>query len=252
MKLKGITTANMKFNIDSLLTITNQSKINSIDCSITNIIQKPWEQIQTSDVLSLKETLEKNNITVNSLQSIFYGKPWNFGEKESHTMIINHMKHLIKYQKILGTKKLLFGSEKQRIINNNLVHHENILKEINSICSDNDVVFNIENIVSKEEIFGQSLKDIFCFISQNKLTNIKINLHVFLDDNEIELPDKKILELVDSLHISYKNMECSWKPIKESTMEKIRFLFSNTNIIILEANFIHVNNVVDFFERIVF
>jgi len=245
----GITTSGISAKNTELISQLKNNNIFIIDCSLTNLLSKDWSNITEYDVQKLSYELESNLIQVNSIQSIFYNKEVNFSNSSDMDEIVNHLKSICKYAKILKCKKLLFGSPKQR---QNIDKFDNFIKtfySINYLMSDTDMIFNIENLDYQKNVLLKTSLDIINFIESHKLNNCKINLHLFVED--YKTIDAELLKnyLIDTIHFSDYNytdnlinnnsvlLEGLFKATKYNKHNKIlEFNTEKTNITLKNVN----------------
>jgi hypothetical protein len=242
----GITTSGILFHGTDIVSDLKKNNISLIDCSITNLTSKNWQQITDSDIQELSDRLEKNLIKINSIQSIFYNKNYNFSNDLDLKYIINHLQILCKYAKILKCKKLLFGSPKQREDVGNFTNFIKTFKVINSLMNENDMIFNIENLQNQKNVLLKETIDIVDFIETNDLKNCKVNLHLFIEDENSNL---SINDSIDTIHFSDYNYTDS---ILNENFHLLKKLIHKTEHIknnkLLEFNTQKINNLFDLFK----
>lgn len=232
----GITSSGINVKNIRLATELKNNNIPIIDCSITNLIGKNWEDISEFDIHNLSEEYEKNSIRFNSLQSIFYGKNLDFNNLHHHEQIIKHIRIICKYGKILNCKKVLFGSPKQRRDIKEYKNFINIFKAIDEIMIDNDFIFNIENLERCDGILLKTPNEILSFIKQHNLKSCKLNLHLFIEEQNIK-NDLLKEEILDTIHLSNYQYTDSilieQYPLLKNILKKIQ---CSSNIKIIEFN----------------
>jgi len=202
--LLGITTSGISTNNVNLFHELKNNNIFIIDCSLTNLLTKDWAYITEYDIEKLSDDLEKNSIQINSIQSIFYNKKLNFSNNLDLNKIISHLEMLCKYAKILKCKKLLFGSPIQRKDINKFDVFVKTFIDINNLMNDNDMIFNIENLDYQNDVLLQMPLQIINFIETNFLNNCKLNLHLFVENKNIDFELLKN-NIVDTIHFSNYN-----------------------------------------------
>jgi hypothetical protein len=218
----GITTSGILSNNTDIVYELNKNNISLIDCSLTNLLSKDWEQISESDVKRLAENLEHNIVKINSIQSIFYNKNFDFSNSLDLKEIIKHLQTICDYAKILKCKKILFGSPKQRQNSNNFVNFVKTFKNIDLLMNENDIIFNIENLQYQDNVMLKESLDIINFIQLNDLKNCKLNLHLFVEDTDLEILNNT---LIDTIHFS--DYQYTDRIINENS-ERLIQLISNT------------------------
>jgi sugar phosphate isomerase/epimerase len=185
--------------------ILKKMSIKQIEIAITKYFQT-WD-IDKSDILSLKEYFQKNNISIYSFQSIMYGLNYNLFD--NNDLFIKHIEKIIEFAKILNTKKIIFGSPKNRIISGNYEQKIDIflnsMKKINNMCSGHDISFCIE---PNSKVYGCNF-----IINSKELLGLLIllnekNIKMHLDTACMHLEDDKpsnienYKDFLDHFHIS--------------------------------------------------
>ncbi len=237
----GITTAGTDQPLDLLLKQLEGTVIDCVDCSLTRILHKNWDQFNLEEIETIGKKFKDHGITIHSLQSIFFGSNLNFSNRQDFPAILNHLDRLVQYQKILNVKKVLFGSPAQRMGTENK-DFIGLLVEINKMFFDNGLIFNVENIPDpyNKDLFGGTMNSIVNHITTNNLTNFGINLHLFLEDKQPE----GLHMLVNSIHLSYKNFRAF---SLDQTILPIN-IPSKGKPLIFECNFSEVAQVIPIIE----
>ena len=102
----------------ALLVLQNYG-IRNIEIALTKYFE--WNDITRSSLLQLKNNFENRGFCIYSLQAVFYGLDYNvFTDKDK---FVNHFKKIINYASILGAKRIVFGSPKNRFVPSNLNKH---------------------------------------------------------------------------------------------------------------------------------
>lgn len=200
----GITTSGIKQPPKDTAKILEQNNIRYVDCSVTNLLQKNWSEVSTENVKQLHRVYRDHNIQFSSLQSIFYGLDLDFSILEHRQNIIDHVKRLIEYCDILETKRLLFGSPKQRAKLDRTNIFLETLESVDYLTFEADKSFSIENLDLIRNIEYPSANDIGELITRNKLKSCTINLHLFIDAEVCELANFDFAP-VDAIHLSKMN-----------------------------------------------
>jgi hypothetical protein len=230
----GVTTSGISNNNIDIVYELNKNNISLIDCSLTNLLSKDWKQISQTDVEQLSDKLENNFVKVNSIQSIFYNKNFNFSNNLDLKEVINHLQTICSYAKILKCKKILFGSPKQRQDINSFNNFIETFKNIDLLMNDNDIIFNIENLEYQQNVLLKQPSDIIDFIELNDLKKCRLNLHLFVENQNLNLIENP---LTDTIHFSDYNYTDS---IINSNFMELKQLINQTKHIkkckILEFN----------------
>jgi sugar phosphate isomerase/epimerase/nucleoside-diphosphate-sugar epimerase len=105
--------SNIAWNIiweDLALDVLQKYGINSVELAITKYAD--WENITQDTLIDIKSRFSKRGMTICSLQAVFFGVLFNvFTQEDAFT---EHFKKVIKFAEILGAKKIVFGSPRNR------------------------------------------------------------------------------------------------------------------------------------------
>jgi sugar phosphate isomerase/epimerase len=173
-----------------------------------------WENINKNKLLKFKAFLNKSNIKVSSIQSLFFKTNLLLENKDDQPKIIRHLKKLIMICKILECKNLVFGSPAFRRIEKSTISlvEKKLIKVLRAINKDlvkNDIVISIEpNPKFYNCNFINTLKEANKIIKKIKLKNIKIQLDtacVILENGTLK-DINKYIKKVNHVHLSEKNL----------------------------------------------
>lgn len=109
---------NMDLPVSILL---KQANINRIEIAPTRSFFN-IENINSSVMEKEKSFWQQQNISIVAMQSLLFGKPdlQLFGSNGSRNALFEHLQKLYEVASIIGAKKLVFGSPKNRVIPDNL------------------------------------------------------------------------------------------------------------------------------------
>jgi sugar phosphate isomerase/epimerase len=191
---------------DYVLKYLSNNNINYIELVYTK--HRSWDE-PIDDLNLIKELFIKYNLSVYSIQSIFYGTNINSFTQINEIKI--HLIKIFKICKILGIKKIIFGSpvfrksfewEKNNIINIfDFIEHSLNNSDIKFLIEPNSKIYGTEYFYSPHEIFD--------FIKSNGYKNISsmIDTHNLIlegyDPICVYLNNK---ENIDHIHISEKEL----------------------------------------------
>jgi sugar phosphate isomerase/epimerase len=155
---------------ESIFKILNSIGITNIEGVLTKINQ--WDNLTESELIQYKELLQRNNIQMESIQSIFYGVDCNY---LSEYKTIEHYRKLIGYCKILNVKVMVLGSPSLRkYINGWYDNLSNVLKKIDEMLDGTGIQLSIEpNTRGYGGDYFYNLNEIVDFIVHNDFKNIK-------------------------------------------------------------------------------
>jgi sugar phosphate isomerase/epimerase len=166
---------------------------------------KPWEELSFNSLSDYKKYLNSYNISILSLQSLFYGvKCESILDEEN---FINHFKKIIEYSKHLSVNTLVFGSP---LLRKKEIGWENklpiIFKKLDNVLNDTGIQIIIEpnsKIYGGEYFF--TVSEIVNFITFNKFKNIKtmIDTHNSILEGGDPIDDlKNHIDNIGHIHIS--------------------------------------------------
>jgi sugar phosphate isomerase/epimerase len=210
-----LTVSNLAWNVknsNEMFSYLKSLGINNVEGVLSKI--DTWDNLLINKIYDYKFYLDSNNISIPSLQSLFYNVDCQtiFDEIK----FISHIEKLIHFSKILSVKVLVFGSPSLRKkIDGWESHLINIFKKIDKLLEGTDIEISIE---PNSKIYGgdffHSISEIVDFITKNNLQNIKtmIDTHNLIlegDDpiNYLEL----YYDYINHIHISENKL----KPIED-------------------------------------
>lgn len=208
-------------NSDKMFNYLISLNINNIEGVLSKI--DIWDNLSIDKIYEYKNYLDSNNITIQSLQSLFYNVDCETIFDE--TKFISHIEKIIFFSKILSVKVLVFGSPLLRKkIDGWEFHLINIFKKIDKLLENTNIELSIE---PNSKIYGgdffYSISEIVDFISKNNLKNIKtmIDTHNIILEGNNPINDLKLYyKYINHIHIS----ENTLKPIEDI---KFHLSFSN-------------------------
>lgn len=208
-------------NSDKMFNHLKSLNINNIEGVLSKI--DIWDNLSIDKISEYKNYLDSNNITMQSIQSLFYNVDCKTIFDE--TKFISHIEKLIVFSKILSVKILVFGSPSLRKkIDGWELYLIDIFKKIDKLLENTNIELSIE---PNSKIYGgdffYSISEIVDFISKNNLKNIKtmIDTHnIILEDGDPTDDLKLYYEFINHIHIS----ENTLKPIEDI---KFHLNFSN-------------------------
>tara|TARA_B110000027_G_C16028818_1_gene259831 strand:- start:48 stop:842 length:795 start_codon:yes stop_codon:yes gene_type:complete len=173
-----------------------------------------WENITKKKVITYKKFLDKSNIEVSSIQSLFYNTNLLLERSSDKTKIIKHFKKLIMIATHLRCKNMVFGSPSfRRIQNSNAKNIEkkliDILHTIKRDLKKNNITISIE---PNPKIYGcnfiNNLRAANNIIKKVKSENVKIQLDsacVLIEGGTIR-EMSQYLHKTNHIHLSEKNL----------------------------------------------
>lgn len=184
------------------------------------------------NITKAKQILENTGFEIPSAQSILYGKNEKlFGSEEERARLLNYLYKAIDYAEAVNCNNLVFGSPKNRVIND-IAKEYNIavdfFNKAGNYASNKNVIIAIE---ANPKIYGTNFINdtyaAFQFVKDINNTAIKINydLGTVIENNENINDIEKFIEEINHIHISEPYLEL----IKERNIHKKLFNILKSN-----------------------
>lgn len=184
-----------------------KNQIKNLELVLTKF--KDWSELNNDNLLDYNNMINKYNLNVYSLQSLFFNIDCSIVEKYK---MISHFKTIIDYSTLLNVKKVVFGSPNLRKFS---INYEKdlliILKEIDDYLEGKDIILLIEpnSSIYKGDFF-YTIDEIVKFIKENGFKNIKtmIDTHNSILENKNPLIEiNEYFNFIDHIHISEINLD---------------------------------------------
>lgn len=202
---------------ESFLEFLNKNNIKNIEVIFSKLDK--WDNIDKKSIKNYHNIIKNYNLTSISTQSLFFNSGCDtLSERKK---ILYHVDKLIEFSKILGVKKMIFGSPSLRKKFDDWEFKlQQLFYDIDRKLEKTDIEFLIEpnaKIYQGEYFF--KLDEIISFIKKNNYYNIRtmICTHNLILENENVL--EKFIEYKDyikHIHIS----ELDLKPINDFEFHK--------------------------------
>lgn len=190
----------------------SDSSFNGLEIAPTRIFtENPYEKLDFAKIFS-EEIKTKHNLQVSSMQSILFGKEERiFGSKNERNLLINYTKTAIDFASMIDCHNLVFGSPKNRIIEN----HEQLPIAVEFFKELGDYAFQKNTIISIEpnpKIYGTNFinttDEAFELVKKVNNSGFKVNIDlgtVIQNKENIKIIIDNI-HLVNHIHISEPNL----------------------------------------------
>jgi sugar phosphate isomerase/epimerase len=144
--------------------------IKNIEGVLTKISN--WDSLKNFELIEYKKSLNRHDINIESIQSIFYGVNCN---DLSDYKTLNHYKKLIEYCKILDVKVMVLGSPSLRKNVNDWYNNlSDILRKVDTMLNNTGIELSIEpNTKTYGGDYFYTIQEIVDFIVYNDFKNIK-------------------------------------------------------------------------------
>jgi len=199
--------SNLSWNNDEKAKIIlDKYNIKYIEIAPTKIC--PWDELTVQKLKDYEKMMDKKII---SIQSVLYNTGLSVTKKEDCDKILEHFKKVIEICSEVNIPKIVFGSPKARLVNNDedkKIFIDNF-KKINDICKENNVYVCLEHNSKKYGCnFMTTIKETIKVIKHLNCDYIKLHIdtgNIFMEEEDTEdIVDS--LKYLESFHISDKNL----------------------------------------------
>ena len=186
----------------------------SLEIAPTRIIEDaPYEHLKEARKIA-DDLKEKYNLSIVSMQSIWFGKKENiFDSEENYQILVDYTKKAILFAEAIGCPNLVFGSPKNRNMSNyekNFPVALSFFKEIGEYALEHNVVIAVEpNPTIYNTNFLNTTKEAIDFVKKINLDSIKINYDfgtVIANNESLDIL-KDNINLINHIHISEPNLK---------------------------------------------
>jgi len=191
--------------------------------------ENPYEKLNEATEFSVwfKKTYQ---LEISSMQSICFGKNEAiFGSAEERKSISDYVKKSIDFAQSIGSRNLVFGSPKNRIIGENQDEVAlDFFKELGNYAATKDTILALE---PNPEIYGTNFinttNQALDFVKQIDSDGLKVNFDfgTFLYNGEKLNDIEENLQWINHIHISEPHLEFIQK--REIHQELINILIKN-------------------------
>lgn len=239
-----------------------ENDVTGLEIAPTRIFKEnPYEQLEEAKKYS-NMLMDKYNLNIASMQSIWFGKSENIFQSESNAEeLIKYTKKAIDFATAIGCSNLVFGCPKNRNINNYEEDYPkavNFFKIIGEYALNKNVVIAVEpNPVIYNTNFLNTTEQALEFVKEINLDSIKVNYDlgtVIYNNENIEILRDNI-KYINHIHISEPNLKIIEK--RELHKELVKLLNylnyqryvsiemkNNENIDDVKKSIIYVKNLV--------
>jgi len=184
------------------------NNFSGLEIAPTRIIpDNPYDNIEKAKDYS-SMLITKYNLEICSMQSIWFGKSEKlFGNQEDRAELLEYTKKAIDFASTIGCKNLVFGSPKNRIIENEsqISIAIDFFKELGNYAYDNNTVLSME---ANPEIYGtnfinttsENIALVKTINSPGFMINLDFGTIIQNNENLNKISDN--LNLINHIHIS--------------------------------------------------
>ena len=210
-------------NDEKIYTMIKKYEFEGLEIAPTKIMGKnPYEKLEEAGVWK-KEIQEKYNLKISSMQSIWFGRNENlFDSKEEEVFLIDYTKKAIDFANIIECKNLVFGSPKNRNMNNgkNSENQIRIFETLGEYAHKKNTVIGMEaNPKIYNTNYINDTKSALELVKKVKSKGFLLNLDLgtMISNNEDLLKVLKgNVKYINHVHISEPNL----KPIEEREVHR--------------------------------
>lgn len=204
--------SNLAWNIeenDRVLEIMKENGMNRVELALTKFYN--WEDMTNEKILKIREYFNSKNFYIYSLQAITFGLSYNMHD-ETRDKLLNHLKKVIYYAKLLGCRLIVFGSPKNRSHNNNYNEKNtlNFFRELDATAKENNIIVCIEpNAQIYNCNFLWNLDQTYQFVKKINCSHIKMMADTgcmgFENDSIFDI--YKYKDIIEHIHLSERYLE---------------------------------------------
>lgn len=197
---------------ESVYSIMKNNGFSGLEIAPTRFVSE--EPYIFKNIVNVKHLLDATNFQIVSMQSILFGRSEKiFGSQSDRDNLTSYLKLAVDYAAFIGCPNLVFGSPKNRIINN--VNSEysiavEFFRNIGCYAAANNVVIAMEaNPVIYGTNFINTTKEACALANEVDSAGFKINLDFgTIIYNEENIEDvRNYIEHVNHVHISEPGLE---------------------------------------------
>lgn len=187
---------------------------NYLEIAPTRIFDNPYF-IKTDDLLSFKNEINSYGLNIVSMQSLIFNRPdlQLFESDESRKDLKEILFKAIDFASSLGIKNLVFGSPKNRIINNYEKDYPiaiSFFKEIGQYALKKNTIVSLE---ANASVYGTNFltttKQAYDFVKEVNNDGIRLQLDTgtMLINNESVDSISSFVDMINHVHLSELNLE---------------------------------------------
>ena len=199
--------------LDTFLKIINKKKINYIELPIPKI--SPEYKYEIHKLKKIKNKFKKYNVKISSVQAVFFKRDnLNIFNVDKHEEILKHLEKVFRISKFFGAKNVIFGSPKNRVMNNKISKEKNekiaikIFSQISNLAKKYNLTICLEpNSKIYQCNFVNNLKEAVNITKKVMKKNFLINAdtgNIFLEKDNCNIGINK--KLIANIQISEKNL----------------------------------------------
>jgi sugar phosphate isomerase/epimerase len=212
MKLSISNIAWTKEHDDAMYNFLKESGFKGLEIAPTRIFpENPYDEIEAAKKFSA-DLKQKYDLEICSMQSILFGRSEKlFGTIEERKVLLDYIKKAIDFAYSVGCKNLVFGSPKNRVIENDAKYSLSVefFKELGDYAFENKTVLSME---ANPTIYGKNFinttEQAFHLVEDVKNEGFKVNIDfgAIIQNNENLIIISDNINLVNHIHISEPNL----------------------------------------------
>ena len=190
-----------------------ENQFSGLEIAPTRLIEnKPYEQ-NNKAVLLCNEIYKKYQLSISSMQSIWYGRTENvFHSITEREYLKKYTYQAINFAEAIRCPNIVFGCPKNRNMDSN-AHFKSIIPFFNNIAnyalSHNTIIALEPNPTIYGTNFINTTQEAFNFIKEISNPGLKVNLDfgTILENNENLACIEQNIDCINHIHISEPNLE---------------------------------------------
>jgi len=193
---------------DEIHTLLKESGYRGLEIAPTRIIpEKPYENVPLAVEFS-NNLKNRYGLAISSMQSILFGVNERlFASEEERAILVEYTKKAIDFAKAISCRNLVFGSPKNRVIDNmnQYPHAIDFFRELGDYAWNNNTVLSIEpNPPIYNTNFINRTQEAFNIVKEVDLPGFKVNVDfgTIIENGESVDMIAKNIEYVNHIHIS--------------------------------------------------
>ena len=238
----------------------SKTGFSGLEIAPTRILpENPYDKLDAAKRFS-DELKTQYNLDISSMQSIWFGKTENlFGSAEERRILIDYTKKAIDFAAVVNCKNLVFGSPKNRIIENDDQYPlaVSFFRELGDYAYKNRTVLSIEpnpSIYGTNFINNTNQAFELTKIVKSKGFMVNIDLGTIIQNNEsLRILDDNTL-LINHVHISEPNLATIEKRAKHIELAELLANCGYNNFVSIEMknmdSIVSVKHCIQYIKRV--
>ncbi len=202
-----------------------ENNIDGIEIAPTRLFQNPYENLEMAKLYS-QMLKNRYNLSISSMQSIWFGKTGNIFNKEDREDLFLYTKKAILFADSMGIKNIVFGNPKNRNIPQGHTINEvkDFFYKLGEFAKEKNTTLSLEaNPAIYNTNFLNFTKDTCEFVKEINSEGLKVNIDfgTILENDENPHLIKTYKTIVNHIHLSVPYLEYVKKIENHKTLKKV-------------------------------